>query len=243
MPQVSWPSSRFGSAPSVPPIDFSPYRLSGNVYGALLNHPAALALLGAAVHQAPYKVRPLSVVLYVKPRNSFVAPGAPVVCDADAPLLEAGAALGLVIGDAACAVREEDAPRHIAGCIVACDFSVPHDSFFRPQTRAKARDSSFVFGPAVVACRDGQGLDGLSIRVFVDGRLVQESTSGERVRSARRLVADVSDFMTLGPGDVLLTGIAPGAPQVGAGQRVAIEIEGIGRLETFVANADEPGAT
>ena len=52
------------------------------------------------------------------------------------------------------------------------------------------------------------------------------------VRSTARLIADVSDFMTLVPGDVLLTGSAPDGPRVRAGVGIAIEIDGVGRLET-----------
>lgn len=243
MSQALLSAPRLDFAAAMPRFDFPPYRSNGNVYGALLNHRDSLAALGAAVHEAPYKSPPLGVVLYVKPRGSFVAPDRPVLCDAAAPVLEAGAVLGLVIGETACAVREEDALAHVAGCVVACDFSVPHESFFRPQTKAKARDASFVFGATVVALGDAGDVDALAVRVFVDGRLAQETTTGERVRAARRLIADVSDFMTLAPGDVLLTGISSGAPHVRAGQRVAVEIEGIGRLETVVASADEQVTT
>jgi len=56
------------------------------------------------------------------------------------------------------------------------------------------------------------------------------------LRSWAKLLADVTDFMTLSPGDILLLGTSHGAPSARAGQRVAIEIEGVGRLEhTLVA--------
>jgi 2-keto-4-pentenoate hydratase/2-oxohepta-3-ene-1,7-dioic acid hydratase in catechol pathway len=48
--------------------------------------------------------------------------------------------------------------------------------------------------------------------------------------------------MTLAPGDLLLTGVAPGSPRVGAGRSLAIEIDGLGRLETRVAPAAELAA-
>ena len=77
--------------------------------------------------------------------------------------------------------------------------------------------------------------DALGVRVLVDGAL-GAAAEHRRARSARRarLIADVSEFMTLAPGDLLLTGVAPGAPRVGAGAPVAIEIDGLGRLETRV---------
>jgi 5-oxopent-3-ene-1,2,5-tricarboxylate decarboxylase/2-hydroxyhepta-2,4-diene-1,7-dioate isomerase len=81
--------------------------------------------------------------------------------------------------------------------------------------------------------------DALGLRVFVDGELVQRTDTAQRVRPLARLLADVTDFMTLVPGDVLLLGTSAGAPLVRAGQRVAIEIDGLGRLENRLV-AEEP---
>ena len=221
-----------------PVIDMAPFRLSGTVYGVLMNHRAALAALGDAVHEAPYKAPPKGVVLYVKPRNTLIAPGgAALVFDA-AGTLEVGAALGIVIGRTACAVGEGEAMAHVAGYVIVADFSVPHDSWFRPAIRFKARDASCAIGPRVVARDAIADPDALGVRVHVDGALVHEAGTGGTFRPVARLVADVSDFMTLAPGDVLLAGVAPGAPRVGAGARVAIEIDGLGRLETRVLAAD-----
>ena len=52
-------------------FDFEPYRLSGNVYGALLNHRSALTELGPKVAEPPYNAAPRAPVLYVKPRNTL----------------------------------------------------------------------------------------------------------------------------------------------------------------------------
>lgn len=213
-------------------FDVPPYRLSGAVYGVLLNHRAALAALGDAVDAAPYKAAPKSVVLYVKPRNTFVEPGGAVQLDAGVAEVEVGAALGIVIGRATCAVSESAAADCIAGYVIVGDFSVPHASYFRPAIRMRARDASLVVGPRVVARSDVADPDDLRVRVYVDGRLVHETGTGETFRSVARLVADVSEFMTLAPGDLLLAGVAPGAPRVAANVLVAIEIDALGRLET-----------
>jgi 5-oxopent-3-ene-1,2,5-tricarboxylate decarboxylase/2-hydroxyhepta-2,4-diene-1,7-dioate isomerase len=223
---------------TLPAFAMAPYRLSGAVYGAAMNHRGALAALGDAVHRPPYKAPPSGVVLYIKPSNTLIAAGDGAQVDDAAPELEVGAALGLVIGRTACAVREADALDHVAGYLVVADFSVPHDSFFRPQIRFKARDASCAFGAAVVSRRSVDHPDALAVRVYVDGRLAQATTTGDHVRGAARLLADVSDFMTLNPGDVLLTGVAPGAPRVGAGAEVAIEIDGVGRLQVRVAHSE-----
>ena len=87
----------------------------GTVYGTLLNHRDALAALSEQVHAAPYKAPPKAPVLYIKPRNTWSQPGAAVVVPADAPELEMGATLGLVIGRTACRVGVADALSHVSG--------------------------------------------------------------------------------------------------------------------------------
>ena len=114
---------------------------------------------------------------------------------------------------------EADALGFVAGLVIVADLSVPHDSFYRPSVRLKARDGFCPLGPAVAPVADP---DALSLRVFVEGTLVHEASTGDRIRGAARLIADVSDFMTLSPGDVLMLGVAHGAPLLPAGQRAWI---------------------
>jgi len=226
-----------------PRIEVAPFRLSGTVYATLLNHRRSLEALGEAVAAAPYKGAPKSVVLAVKPRQSLVAPGGDVQIDDVGEALEVGAALGIVIGRTACAVAEADALDHVAGFLVVCDCTLPRAGHFRPQIRAMARDASCVLGSAVASRSEVGDPDALAIRVFVDGALAQSSSTSEHVRSTARLIADVSDFMTLMPGDVLLTGSVPEGPRVRPGARIAIEIDRVGRLETrAVSSAERAGA-
>jgi 5-oxopent-3-ene-1,2,5-tricarboxylate decarboxylase / 2-hydroxyhepta-2,4-diene-1,7-dioate isomerase len=213
------------------PFDVAPYRLSGTVYGVLMNDPAALAALGAKVLQPPYKRPPKAPVLYIKPRNTLAVPGEAIHIPADDPEFELGASLGLVIGRTACRVSETHALEHIAGYTIVADFSVPHSSFYRPSIRFKARDASCLLGPRVVARRYVEEPDALSIRVSVDGKTVQNAGTAGMLRPVARLLADVTEFMTLRTGDVLMLGVPHGAPHVHAGQAAAIEIDGLGRLE------------
>lgn len=223
-------------------LDFAPWRLSGTVLGVLLNHRPALAALGDAVHAAPYKAPPQAPVLYVKPRNTQVGDGARVRVPAGVAALEVGAALGLVIGAAACRVSAAEALAHVAGLVVVADLSVPHESFYRPSVRLKARDGFCPLGPCVWPLAAVADVDALAVRVAVDGRTVHEANTGERVRTAARLLADVSAFMTLAPGDVLLTGVAAGAPHVAAGHAVSVAIEGLGDLSFALVPEDSQDA-
>jgi 5-oxopent-3-ene-1,2,5-tricarboxylate decarboxylase/2-hydroxyhepta-2,4-diene-1,7-dioate isomerase len=207
----------------------------GTVYGTLLNHADALAALGAAVHAPPYKLPPKAPVLYIKPRNTWADDGDAIVVPAGVDELEIGATLGLVIGRTACRVHEQDAGSFVAGGVIVNDLSVPHASFYRPSLRFKARDGFCPIGPFVALQRVGSP-DARQVQVEVDGVVVHRSSTAGLVRPAARLLAEVSEFMTLFPGDVLMLGVAAGAPRARAGQRVSILIDGLGRLDnTLVA--------
>jgi len=222
-------------------LDFAPFRCSGRVYGVLHNDRAALDALGPAVEAAPYKAAPRAPVLYVKPRNTLIGPGAAVPVPPGGEF-EVGAGIALVIGRSACAVRPVEALECVAGAVIVADLSVPHTNWYRPQVPARARDASCVLGAPGVSCTALGDIAGLRVRVFVDGALVHERQRVDWVRPPARLLADVTDFMTLAPGDLLITGIAHGAPRVGEGRRIAIEVEGMGRLELRTVSAAEAAA-
>lgn len=212
----------------------------GTVYGTLLNHADALAALGAAAHAPPYKAPPRAPVLYIKPRNTWADDGDTIVVPAGVSELEIGATVGLVIGRTACWVREEDALSFVAGCVIVNDVSVPHASYYRPSLRFKARDGFCPIGPFVAMGQVGSP-DALQVQVEVDGVRVHRSSTAGLVRPAARLLAEVSEFMTLSPGDVLMLGVAGGAPRARAGQRVGILIDGLGRLDNTLVT-DEVSA-
>jgi 5-oxopent-3-ene-1,2,5-tricarboxylate decarboxylase/2-hydroxyhepta-2,4-diene-1,7-dioate isomerase len=134
-----------------PPVNvpLAPWALSGTVLGVLLNHRPALAALGDAVHQAPYKGPPKAPVLYLKPRNTWVAGGGVVPVPADAPELELGATLAAVIGTPAARVAAGDALAHVAGWLLVADVCVPHSIYYRPSLRWRVRDGFCPLGPAV----------------------------------------------------------------------------------------------
>jgi len=213
------------------PMDVPPYRLSGAVYGALLNHHTAVKALGDAVSQPPYKGAPGAPVLYIKPPNTIAMSGAAVEVPSGVTELEIGGCLGLVVSRPACRLAEAEALDYLAGYLIVNDISVPHPSYYRPSIRFKARDGFCPLGPSVVSRAAVANPDALTVRVYVDGQLRQEASTTQLVRSVGKLLADVTDFMTLSPGDVLAVGVAAPAPRVRAGQRASIEIDGLGRLE------------
>lgn len=212
----------------------------GTVYGTLLNHRDALAALGDQVNAAPYKAPPKAPILYIKPRNTVVGHRAAVRLPADAVEVEIGATLGAVIGRTASNVSEAEALGHVAGYTVVNDISVPHASVYRPSMRFKCHDGFCPVGPAIVARALAPAPDAMDIEVAIDGAVVQRSSTAGLVRPLARLIADVTEFMTLFPGDVLTVGVAAHAPRARAGQTVTVTIHGVGRLENRLVAGEAP---
>lgn len=208
--------------------------IAGTVYGVLLNYKGELEQLGEAVHEKPYNAPPIAPVLYIKPANTFNRYGAPIPLPEEILKLEMGAALGIVIGKQAVSVSEEDALTYIAGYTIVNDVRVPHDNVYRPAVPYHARDGFCPIGPWIVEREEVENPDNLAIRVFVNDQLQQQNTTANLVRPISRLLADITEFMTLSPGDVLLVGVPERRPQVVVGDKIRIEIDSIGSLENII---------
>lgn len=209
---------------------FAPWRLSGVVYSALLNHPQHLSVLGDALHQAPYKAPPKAPVLALRPRNTLSCDGAEVMLPQGCPALHLSVCLGIVIKRPACRVPLDDALALVAGYTLCSDFNLPLGSHYRPAVKLMARDGFCVLGPQVVPAHQILDPDDVALQLQIDGQPVWRGDTAGHLRSVARLIVDVTEFMTLLPGDVLLLGSAPGVPPVLAGQRVAVSSPTLGEL-------------
>ncbi|WP_321818015.1 MULTISPECIES: fumarylacetoacetate hydrolase family protein [unclassified Paraburkholderia] len=197
--------------------------VSGAVYGTLLNDRHALDALGDAVNAAPYKAPPRAPILYLKPRNTLAGHGARVVVPG-AEGVQVGASLGIVIGRTATRVAARDAFDYIAGYTLVADLSVPHESVYRPSVRFRARDNFCVIGPTIVAQHHVADPDNLQIHVDIEGSARFSASTATSVRNVAQLLADVTDFMTLAPGDILTLGVPQGSPVAHEGARATISI-------------------
>ncbi|PYZ96532.1 4-hydroxyphenylacetate isomerase [Alteribacter lacisalsi] len=213
--------------------------VSGTVYGTLLNFKGALARMGEAVYQDPYKKPPQAPVLYIKPRNTLTSHSQPVPLPEGIDTLQAGPTLGIVIGRTASRVKKEEALDYVLGYTVANDVTAPHDSVFRPAVKHRSRDGFCPIGPWIVEKESLESPDDLTIRCWVNGRLVQENTTKNLVRNVSQLITDVTEFMTLNQGDTLLVGVAEDPPLVKAGDKVRIHVESVGFLENAVVPEEE----
>lgn len=227
----------------IPPFFLADGLAIGAVYGALLNDRATVQRLAPQFAHPPYKAGPVAPVLYIKPRNTFARPGAAIAVPADPGEVRVEATLGLVIGTAARRVAPGDAMRHVAGYLVASDLTLPHDSFYRPTVRERCRDG-FCPMTGLLAAPAGFDADAAEIVVEINGRPAHRRSLRTLVRPVARLLADVTEFMTLMPGDVLLVGPGEGSPGARAGDAVRISIPGLGDLtHTLVAEDTVPGAS
>jgi 5-oxopent-3-ene-1,2,5-tricarboxylate decarboxylase/2-hydroxyhepta-2,4-diene-1,7-dioate isomerase len=205
------------------------FSTSGRVFAAALNFRKMLESLGDPPPQAP--------VLYIKPANTVTGNGAPIPCPGGIAKLRMGGTLGVVIGRTACRVPERDALDHVGGYTVVNDVSIPHTSYFRPAIRQRCRDGFCPMGPRVAALPSP---DAASIRIEINGELRAANTTANLVRPVARLIAEITEFMTLSAGDVLLVGEPDNAPLAGPGDVVRVEIDGIGWLENPVVQEIEP---
>ncbi|RIX79633.1 fumarylacetoacetate hydrolase family protein [Acidovorax cavernicola] len=199
------------------------------VYGVLLNDRATHQRMEAAFHGAPYKAPPKAPVLYIKPVNTHVAPGAQVRVPADPGVVQVNPTLGLVLGRAATRVGVDDALTFVAGCRIACDLSLPHESVYRPAIRQRCRDG-FLPMSEVLPLADSLSIEQLQVRTFVNEVEVDRRDFSSLVRPLAQLLADVTAFMTLDAGDVMLLGGADRSPLARAGDVVRVEVEGLGSL-------------
>ncbi|MFS0644790.1 fumarylacetoacetate hydrolase family protein [Siminovitchia sp. 179-K 8D1 HS] len=208
--------------------------VNGTVYGVLLNYQGKYDEVKDQFNEPPYKQPPKAPILYIKPANTLIGCNGKILIPAGEEQLEVGAALAVVIGKTATRVKAGNAMDYIEGYTIANDVSIPHESVYRPAIKQKARDGFCPIGPWIVAKDDVAYPGQLDIRVFINGELKQENNTRNLIRSIPQLIEDITDFMTLQRGDVLLAGVPEGAPRARKGDRVRIEIAGIGVLENKI---------
>ena len=167
---------------------------TGTVYGTLLNFKAELAALQPQMNQPPYKAPPQAPVLYVKPANTWSANGESIPVPAHVPEVEIGATVAMVVSDLQIQY------------VLMNDLSIPHSSFFRPPVKFKCLDGFLGIGSQIIQTIKTDSPKDLTLEVRVNGDLVQRIDFLQLVRPAAQLLADVSEFMTLREGDVLMLG-------------------------------------
>jgi 5-oxopent-3-ene-1,2,5-tricarboxylate decarboxylase/2-hydroxyhepta-2,4-diene-1,7-dioate isomerase len=167
---------------------------AGTVYGCLLNFQREWDLWAPRMAQEPHKGPPKAPVLYVKSANTFNPSGTLVLQDG-VQEVDIGATLGLVMG-------ADGTPDSV---VLLNDWSVPHESYYRPPVKFRCRDGYLGCGSPPVSWA-AVAMESMSITVQLNGQRVQTVQLLGLVRPVARLLADVAEFMTLQAGDVLMLG-------------------------------------
>jgi len=146
--------------------------------------------------------------------------------------------LAVVIGRKARKVKRDDAYDIIAGYTVANDYAVRDylENWYRPNLRVKNRDGATPLGPWLVDAKDIANPMALALKTTVNGQVTQEGSTQDMIFDVPFLVEYFSDFMTLNPGDVILTGTPDGVVDCKPGDVIVTEIEGIGALMNTIAS-------
>ena len=164
---------------------------TGTVYGTLLNFKAELAAMQPQMNQPPYKAPPQAPVLYIKPANTWSTNGAAIAVPTRVPEVEIGATVAMIMS------------HQQIRYVLMNDLSIPHSSFFRPPVKFKCLDGFLGMGSQTVETDQPQDF---KLEVRVNDEVVQKLDFSQLVRHAAQLLADMSEFMTLRDGDVLMLG-------------------------------------
>ena len=140
--------------------------------------------------------------------------------------------LAVIIGRAARNVKRGDAYAFIGGYTVANDYAIRDylENWYRPNLRVKNRDAATPLGPWRVEAADVSDPMALPLRTTVNGKVTQSGNTRDMIFDVPFLIEYFSSFMTLRPGDLILTGTPDGVVDCRPGDVVVTEIEGIGAL-------------
>ncbi len=199
------------------------------------NYAAHAAEMGNAVPEVP--------MTFFKPNTSVIGPGEPIVYPNASSKVDHEGELAIVIGRICRDVPVERAHEVIFGYTCGNDISARDLQVSDKQwARAKGYDTFCPLGPWIVTHLSIAEASGLGVRVSVDtaeGTVERQSgTTADMVVGIAELVAFVSSYCTLLPGDVILTGTPEGVGPLLPGDTVHVEIDGIGRLSNPVIAQD-----
>lgn len=196
----------------------------GTVYGVVLNDRAEQADYASAFTEAPYAAPPKAPVVYIKPAACISSGGAPVKLPAGETSLKLSPTIALLFGRASV----DGGVAAVAAAALALDVSLPGGDYYRPDIARRCRDGFLplaAFGAADLPDE---------LITYVDDAPVHRWSLSRLLRDPATLIADLSAFMTLRAGDVLLIGLPGDAPIGHAGQSVRVEAEGMATLSTRI---------
>jgi 2-keto-4-pentenoate hydratase/2-oxohepta-3-ene-1,7-dioic acid hydratase in catechol pathway len=192
------------------------------------NYARHAAELGGEVPDEP--------LIFLKPNTSVIGPGESILYPSQSSDVHYEGELAVVIGRICRDIAAADAAKVIFGYTVANDVTARDLQAKDGQwSRAKGFDTFCPLGPWIETSLDPADL---AITTELEGETKQDGRTSDMVFSVADIVEYVSSFMTLLPGDVILTGTPDGVGPMVVGDTVSVTIEGIGTLTNRVMSRD-----
>jgi 5-oxopent-3-ene-1,2,5-tricarboxylate decarboxylase / 2-hydroxyhepta-2,4-diene-1,7-dioate isomerase len=203
------------------------------------DHAQELAAKSSAEQGRFLQAQHSEPIIFLKGANSVVGHRGFTRRPADGEFMHYECELSVVIGREGKRIARAQAIDYIAGYTVANDYAIRNflEPYYRPNLRVKSRDGGTALGPWLVSRDEVPDPMNLALRTEVNGRVVQEGNTRDMIHDVASLIEYLSAFMTLSPGDVILTGTPKGSVDVHPGDVVTCEVDGVGRLvNTLVAD-------
>ncbi|TZE83233.1 fumarylacetoacetate hydrolase family protein [Calorimonas adulescens] len=175
---------------------------------------------------------PSEPLLFIKPTSAVINPEEEIIRPSESSRVDYEGELVVVIGKRAKDVDIGNVDNYILGYTCGNDVTARDLQQRDGQwTRAKSFDTFLPFGPFI---ETELNPDDLSLRTYLNGKVVQETRTSNLIFKVKELVSFISHCMTLFPGDIIMTGTPSGIGPMEAGDIVEVEIEGIGKLRNHV---------
>lgn len=183
---------------------------------------------------------PKEPLVFLKGPNTFVGHRAHTYRPRDVTYMHYECELTVVIGKTARHVKKEHAYDYVSGYTIANDYAMRDylENYYRPNLRVKNRDGCTPIGPWLVDRSDIKDPMDLTIRTFINGEITQAGTTADMIFAIDELIAYLSSWMTLSPGDLIMTGTPKGSADTAIGDEVITEIEGIGKLSNTIVGEE-----
>ncbi|WP_162380760.1 4-hydroxyphenylacetate degradation bifunctional isomerase/decarboxylase [Citrobacter sp. NCU1] len=183
---------------------------------------------------------PEEPLVFIKAPNTFNGDNQTSVRPDNIEYMHYEAELVVVIGKTARNVTEADAMDYVAGYTICNDYAIRDylENYYRPNLRVKSRDGLTPIAPWIVDKAAIPDPHNLALRTFVNGELRQQGTTADLIFNIPYLIAYLSEFMTLQPGDMIATGTPKGLSDVVPGDEVVVEVEGVGRLVNRIVSEE-----
>jgi 2-keto-4-pentenoate hydratase/2-oxohepta-3-ene-1,7-dioic acid hydratase in catechol pathway len=225
-----------------------PVPRSGTIFAVGANNRSHLAELDVVDF-------PSAPVLFSKTASSLAGPYDDVQIPAESKELDYEIELAVVIGHAGRRIPTADALHHVAGYMIANDVTARDvilgeshkNPLYMQVLRGKGYDTFCPTGPWLVTPDEAGAVPDLRLRLWVNDDLRQDDTCAQMIFDVPHIIASVSEFVTVQPGDIILTGSPPGVgmsrkpPEyLSPDDTLRLAITGLGEMRTLITNEPQP---